>query len=102
MDPSSSGSGHRPFTAKIGGSNPPGFTINFFMDRKKKKNPELIKTVIHYKCDKDEKKQTYEIKDYDFGVTSAECELCGSHSRVSVTFACPHCGEYHSFELYSD
>lgn len=37
----------------------------------------------------------------DFTGCDDECEMCGSHGRVTVGFVCPKCKKYHDIELSS-
>jgi uncharacterized Zn finger protein len=35
----------------------------------------------------------HEVSRYDFSNSSSECDLCGSHTTLSIDFRCPDCKE---------
>ena len=57
---------------------------------------------IEFIChEKNDTKFLVEISEYDISATSQECECCGSHGDVSVSFKCPGCGNHHEHTIRS-
>jgi len=64
---------------------------------------EATLTAVTITCPKDGK--AYQVRadgyEIEWYASENECECCGSHGEVSMTFTCSGCGKDHSIELRS-
>ena len=69
------------------------------MPRKRKVETKILTlTAICAKC---EGEVILKREDLGFYGHADECEMCGSHGEVTVSFNCPDCGKYNSVEVAS-
>jgi transposase len=62
---------------------------------------ELLGIFLKVKCSKNGEAFEIEVSENDLYASSQECEICGSHGEVTVTYTCPVCGEIHDFQIKS-
>ena len=64
-----------------------------------KEKAELI--ALKVMCPVADKTVTILVQDLEWETDSGECELCGSHGSVDVSFKCGGCGKNHRINLKS-
>ena len=50
-------------------------------------------------CGYCEKEVILKAEELGFSGYSSDCELCGSHGDVTISFNCPNCDKYQSVEV---
>jgi hypothetical protein len=65
--------------------------------KKKKTEASLTKMTVYYTCDGIPSSADFD--SYDLSSSESECDLCGSHGSMTLSFKCPQCENHHNFEL---
>lgn len=69
------------------------------MAKQKSHKHEGIIIYIKYTCPVTHKEIELPIGSHDISASEQECELCGSHGEISISFHCPECGEFHEHQI---